>query len=117
VIVEAPTIAPVFCPLCDAPLEQSISKGGLRVTSGPWRVFWKGRAVEAFSPMQTRYLFLLLRLGRVSHEALEFHLRLDSSPAAVKTHMSTLRSILRAASIPVTIQSIHGWGYELEMHE
>jgi hypothetical protein len=87
------------------------------VTSDPWRVFWQGRAIGPFSPQQSRFLYLLLAFGRVANEVFEQHLRSNTAGKAVHVHMATLRTLLRAAQIPATITSLHGWGYELEMHE
>jgi hypothetical protein len=85
------------------------------VTSEPWRVFWQGDIIGPFSPMQSRFLYLLLSFGRVAHGVLEMHLEPDTRSEATKVHMSTLRSLLRAARIPAKINAIHGWGYELEI--
>jgi hypothetical protein len=114
-IAEAITSA--CCPVCDRPIPMRASKGPLMVMSEPWRVFWHGKAVEHFEPMQVRFLYLLLSFGRVSLGALEMYVREDSCKKAVSQQITKLRAKLRAAQIPATILSLHGWGYELEIHE
>jgi hypothetical protein len=105
------------CPCCDRPLPERAAMGGLMVTSDPWRVFWQGRAIGPFAPQQMRFLFLLVRFGRVASEVFEQHLRANTAGKAIHVHMSHLRALLRAAQIPCELRAIHGWGYELEMFE
>lgn len=104
------------CPYCQEPRRERAERGGLMVVSEPWRVFWQGKELRRPSPMATRFLFLLLRsaTGQVPLSSMELFLRDSSGPKSVTTHIHGLRQWLEARGLPFIIQSLHGWGYQLQ---
>lgn len=92
----------------------------------PLRRQWNGLAVsemgEAFwhglkfkvTRQQTDILKSLISRGEATHLALEMS-SASLSGGCVKVQICKLRETFRRAGVPVTIRSIHGIGYRLEM--
>lgn len=87
------------------------------VTSEPWRVFWHGKAIVGATPMQCRFLYLLLARESVPHSSFEMMTRADDGRDVLKVHMVHLRKLLRFERIGFEIENIYGWGYRLVERE
>lgn len=105
----------MICNHCLQPISKSVTRGSLTVTTEPWAAFWNGRLLHGLMPMQCRILALLIERGSVSTEAFIIQcLGEDTLERTLKTHICKVRAVLPNG---VTIITVWGWGYKLEIEE
>lgn len=107
-------ITPVpCCPHCGAETPDTLSLGDLAVNYNPPEVLWKRLRLN-ISPAESRQLYALMRRGRASYDALAI---LPSGEYCgtdvVRTRICHIRRKLKAADVPVVIESIPLYGYKI----
>ena len=101
------------CPTCGEPFRNPASRGAMLAKENPPELFWHGRKVK-MAALKVRLIALLLRFGQVSNGALEMLLGEDTGAKALSVHFTQIRELFRREGIPVSIENIRGWGYQIE---
>jgi hypothetical protein len=80
-------------------------------------MYWRGEPVANVRPTMVRVMLPLLRSGRATRDRMALALRDDSDALTVNKHVCEVRRAFRAAGVPVRIEPVFGWGYQLVMEE
>lgn len=105
------------CAGCGRPNRVTIRRGALKMLDEPDEAYWRGDKL-ILTQTQGRMLRLLMRHGRVEHEALKLMMPGSSEAGVLKVHIKNLRAELnRVTWGAVEILSIRGLAYELVVGE
>lgn len=105
----------MICEHCLQPIGESVTRGGLTVTTQPLAAFWNGRLLHGLLPMHCRILALFIKRGSVSTVSFMIQcLGEDTAARTLQVHICRLRKLLPKG---ITIETVSGWGYKLEIEE
>lgn len=103
------------CRHCGVEKPAVAKRGDLVVQTSPPGVWWRGSPVFGIQGYRLALLHLLCSQGRASHGALEMiGAGPDTGSCAIKVQLHHLRRQLPRG---ITIKSVHGWGYQLDLEE
>jgi len=97
----------VICPSCGAPKAKTTTRDGLVVHNDPPRVNYRGRRLD-LTRKQAQMMEKLVRFHEAPFEMLEA----EGDRSKVRAMIDQLRRRLPPG---VTINSVYGWGYRLEV--
>ena len=97
----------VICPSCGAPKVKTTTRDGLVVHNDPPRVNYRGRRLD-LTRKQAQMMEKLVRFHEAPFEMLEA----EGDRGKVRAMIDQLRRRLPPG---VTINSVYGWGYRLEV--